>query len=162
MKEIQLTQGYVAIVDDEDFEELSKFKWKADVRTRGVYAKRYVEKNVNYVRDRRCIYMHRQIMGIEDYATCVDHRNGNSLDNRRENMRLCTRAENCRNKKHPENSPFQFKGVFRRPSGNWGAKITFQYKGQNLGTFSSPIEAARAYDQKAKELHGEFACLNFP
>jgi len=160
MKQIQLTKGKVAMVDDSDFEELNRFKWCA-IEQKGVF---------RAMRKCRCpfggkyhaIYMHRQIMstpcGME-----TDHRNGDSLNNRRSNLRICTHTQNLQNQRRdPKKSSSCFKGVHRtKLTGKWQAYITQNGKRIHLGHFNNEIEAAKTYDAKAKELFGEFACLNF-
>lgn len=158
MKLIPLTQGHVALVDDQDYEDLMRYKWFADIRGCGIYIKRHRPiidgKNGN-------IYMHRQIMGVSDSKMIVDHINGNQLDNRRENLRLCTHSQNSMNCKATKGRRIPFKGVFVRPSGRFGARIMFERRQITIGTFDTQEEAACAYDQKAKELFGEFANPNF-
>ena len=162
MKQIQLPRGYTALVDDGDFAFLSQFKWEVDVRKGQVYAKMYVEERANGVRIRRRVfYLHRYIMGATERAVFVDHRSGDSLDNRRGNLRICTQAENSRNKKQMP-SKSGFKGVHPTPSGRWAAKLMLNYKSVSAGTYDTPEDAARAYDQKAVECFGQFARLNFP
>jgi hypothetical protein len=92
----------------------------------------------------------------------VDHINGNGLNNRRSNMRNCTRAQNSANRRPKRGAASPYKGVFPRPDGKFEASICHDGRKQYLGRFENEIEAARAYDKKAKELHGEFAYLNFP
>ena len=162
MKEIKLTRGYVAIVDDEDFEKLSKFKWKADVRKSGlVYAKRFVEKNIDGIRYRRSFYLHRDIMEAIGGGDLIDHENGCPLDCRRDNLRPCDYAQNNRNSKVKSIRNEGIKGVYLRPSGRWAAQITFNYKNICIGTFDTIELAALAYDKMAIELFGDFARTNF-
>tara|TARA_R110002020_G_scaffold17055_1_gene60383 strand:+ start:38 stop:592 length:555 start_codon:yes stop_codon:yes gene_type:complete len=95
----------------------------------------------------------------------VDHINGDPLDNRKVNLRICTRSENCRNKKVRSDSKSGFKGVYKKKNGKYQAYIGDPSKvsrNLKLGTYDTPEETARAYDKKAKELHGEYAVLNFP
>lgn len=90
----------------------------------------------------------------------IDHINRNTLDNRRKNLRICNYLENSRNRSKSINNKSGYKGVIK--IGNkWFANIVNKYKHYSLGYFQTPIEAAKAYDKKAKKLHGEFACLNF-
>ena len=109
--------------------------------------------------------IHRFIMNFPK-GMDVDHINGDALDNRKENLRICTRSENCRNKKVRSDSKSGYKGVHQRPpNGRYQAYIgdpTRKGRHMYLGHHDSAEEAARAYDKKAIELHGEFASLNFP
>lgn len=158
MKTIPLTQNQVALVDDSDFEELSKTKWCAIRRNNGNFSaiKRKVEnKKVTTV------YMHRQITGAPK-GFQVDHINHNTLDNRRCNLRICTNQQNNWNRASCKNSSSKFKGVsYYKPSKKWIAQICIDDKRKNLGYYKSEIQAAKIYDAKAKELFGKFAKLNF-
>ena len=157
MKEIQLTQGKMAIVDDEDFEWLNTFNWY--VSSNG-YARR--DKMINYKRFRYS--MHREIMGLtsDDRDLEVDHINGNRLDNRRENLRVCTLKQNRQSQsKQKRNTTSKYKGVsFCKDRGNWKASIKTNGKTKFLGRFKDEDQAARAYNEKAIELFGDFAKLN--
>jgi hypothetical protein len=150
---IPLTQGKVAIVDAEDYEWLSKYKWHASNAGGKFYATR--------CRKNRSISMHRIIMG-EPKGMFVDHIDGNSQNNRRSNLRTCTPAQNLQNQR-PKEGTSRYKGVyFHKKDNKWMAKIGFNGKSIYIGNFEDEIEAAKAYDTKATELFGEFAYLNFP
>lgn len=96
-------------------------------------------------------------------APQVDHINGNGLDNRRANLRACTNAENQRNRGRSANNKSGYKGVrWHAASRRWRAQIVSDGQQRTLGHFYSPEAAARAYDRAARQLHGEFARLNFP
>ena len=153
MRAIELTRGQVAIVDDEDFNELAQYRWKC---CKKLYAYRYTWDGIKVCR----IYMHREIMkatkGVE-----VDHKNLNKLDNRRENLRLCTRTENARNIPKGKRNTSGFKGVFFQNRKNpWRARIRCGEKSISLGSFKTPEEAASAYNAAATRLHGEFSNIN--
>jgi hypothetical protein len=108
----------------------------------------------------RSIYIHRDILKAP-YGSVVDHANGNSLDNRRKNIRICTVGQNNCNSGARRGSASQYCGVGR--CGNrWQARIIFEKTYHHLGVFKTEEEAARAYDRAARELHGEFAWQNFP
>jgi hypothetical protein len=111
----------------------------------------------------KTILMHRLIMGA-GRGQIVDHQDGNGLNNSRENLRLCTTAENIRNQKPHRTGKHssKLKGVTPTGRGTWRAQIMANYKKKNLGVFPTPEAAALAYDEAAAELHGEFARLNFP
>jgi len=153
-KQIPLTQGKFAIVDDEDYERVSKFKWRAHrghttwygARTRGV------------IFGRTNILLHRFIMDTPP-GKQVDHIDGDGLNCTRKNMRECLPKENARNLRTPKNSTTGYKGVSKRIRG-WRAQIVVNDKQIYLGTFDSPESAAKAYNEAAKKYHGDFARLN--
>ena len=159
MKQIPLKQGKHTIVDDEDFEYLSQWKWH--LMTVG-YAARHRRKGDygwrNY--NTGIVYMHRVILNTPE-GKHTDHINGNKLDNRRSNLRTCSNAENIRNIKIPRHNTSGFKGVsWDRVNKKYKVKITFNRKYIFLGRYQSPTEAALAYNVAAKKHYGEFARLN--
>lgn len=163
MKKITLTQGYQAIVDDDDFDWLSMMPWHAVKTGRGgayVYAANSKREDG---RSKRTM-MHRLIADAIGKPGLVDHENGDTLDNRRSNIRRCNRSGNRANssKSSPAASPFssRFKGVRRASSGRWIARIGAG--GQRVGMFDHEIAAALAYDMAARERYGAFARINFP
>ena len=143
------------LVDDADFDELSKVSWfvsRHGYARRNYYVRLPVGKRVNEE-------MHRKIVGlVKGDKRQVDHLNGNRLDNRRCNLRICTHAQNMRNKgAHPSNTS-GFKGVsYLKRSGKWKAVIYSDKKQKHLGTFETPELAHEAYKRAAIQLHGEFA-----
>lgn len=151
-----MSSGYVAIVDAVDAERVLASKWSPKRDSRTVYAQR----NVRLADGRRTTQsMHAFLTG---YAR-TDHRNGDGLDNRRINLRDATAGENSRNTRVHADSASGFKGVTWYPrSRRWRAHIHSGKKQHHLGYFATADEAARAYDAAARELYGEFACLNFP
>ena len=167
MKEIKLWKNRkelsdkVAIVDDEDYDRVMeaislRAKWYAHSPPT---SKKYYAMNGG-----RDILIHRVVMNAPK-GMQVDHINGDPLDNRKENLRICTRSENCRNRKVRVTSKTGYKGVYARLCGRFQAYIGNPDKKSrhiSLGTYDASEEAARAYDRKALELHGEFAVLNFP
>ena len=156
MKEIKLTRGFVAIVDDEDFDWLNQWKWHAST---GEYA--YATTNSRLKGVHKQVRMHRLIMGAVG-PEVVDHISHNTMDNRRVNLRICTKAQNNYNKKPRETESSIFKGVvFDKRSKKFGAEICFNDKRTWLGTYNSELEAARAYDAIAVKLFGEYAKTNF-
>lgn len=164
MKTIQLTQGMIAIVDDEDFERLNQFKWRAGVCSRNWEAIRQTSRREV---KRQYIRMHRVIMSPPKELQ-VDHihrddENG-VIDNRKTNLRLATAQQNSQNRRQRVSSKRRFVGV--RPPGNrsvrWKAEIEIEGKKVHLGLFEDEIDAACAYDAAARLLHGEFAHTNFP
>jgi hypothetical protein len=151
VRRIPLGNGLFASVDADDYEELSKYKWYASRPGRTVYA---------ICRTKgRVVYMHRMIMRPRR-GYVVDHIDGNGLNNRRCNLRVCTRRQNQGNQK-PRGGTSRFVGVSRWHD-KWVARIQHRGKQYVLGTFDDEVEAVKARDRKAYELLGEFAHLNFP
>jgi len=150
---IPLTRGRFTIVDAADYEWLGAHKWFASLRKHTFYACRNG--------GRTLLLMHRVIMEPPK-GMVVDHINGNGLDNRRSNLRVCTNAQNVRNSR-PKGSTSRFKGVYHREDmRKWCARIYHAGRQVHLGNFEDERQAARAYDRKALELFGEYAYLNFP
>lgn len=157
MKAITLTRGFHALVDDEDFEELSKHKWYAWVSKHTCYAKRTI--NING--KKTSVSMHRKILGITDSSIHVDHIDGNGLNNTRLNIRPCSCAENQMNRRAQKNNSSGFKGVtWDKRDRKWKAYIRVNKSQINLGYFQDKNKAAEAYDKAAKLYHGDFANLN--
>jgi len=156
MKQIPLTRGMFALVDDSDFEYLNQWKWRAGECTNSFYAVREVGNRIT----RHTVYLHRLIMGAEK-GQQVDHKNHNTLDNQRSNLRLCLPCENGYNRRRAApNSTSRFKGVYLTPAGTWCAQITHKGKCTSLGCFKEETDAAIAYNAAALQLKGEFAYLN--
>ena len=158
MKRVRLSQGYMALVDDEDYLLVSEHLWHVDKFEKKIYAIRKVRRDG---RRQKC-YMHRFIVQ-PPMGLVVDHINGNGLDNRRSNLRICTIKENLRNMSKPSrsNASSRYKGVcFLAPDRVWRASICYERKTIYIGRFQTEEEAAVAYNHKAKELFGAFANLN--
>jgi hypothetical protein len=153
MKEVLLTQNKVALIDDEDFALVAPYSWHLFKDRNGYeYARGY--------KDGVKVRMHR-LLARAKQGQLVDHKNGNTLDNRQENLRVCTHSENMRNQKKISGSS-KYKGVsYRKVNNKWESRIYYCGKKLFLGLFTSEIEAAQAYDAKASELYGQFACINF-
>lgn len=156
MKQIPLSQGYFAIVDDEDYPIVSQYKWTYDngyaVRGIRLDGRRY-----------RKILLHRFLTNARP-GEFVDHRDGNRANNTRANLRICTKAQNATNRHVPApNKASRYRGVSRthNTKDRWSALIISQGQRYNLGSYPTEEDAARAYDMKARELHGEFAVTNF-
>ncbi|MFV0916059.1 HNH endonuclease [Ralstonia nicotianae] len=152
MKAIPLSRGKEALVDDADYEVLSRHKWYFH---RSGYAVRNVKEDdgKNY-----SLFMHRQIMGLEKKSILVaDHINQNKLDNRRCNLRICTRQDNSRNRGRLSSNRSGFVGV-RKCGNKWRAYIRDGKKQKHLGTYDTAELACAAYQRAAQELHGDFYC----
>jgi hypothetical protein len=161
MKTIPLSQGLVAIVDDDDFESLSAHRWYAHCPNGATW---YAVRNGKVGEHRKRFYMHRVVLSAPKGAI-VDHIDGNGLRNTKSNLRICTYSENARNRIGVKTNPSGFKGVKRKPhlrKRPWVASIQTNKKVVHLGCFATPEEAARAYDEAALLFHGPFARLNFP
>lgn len=159
-KEIELTQDKVALVDDEDFEWLSQWKWHAYWDGHNWYAKR-AERMISNGRRQRTVNMHRTIMNVSQ-SDKVDHVDGNGLNNQRHNLRVATHQQNVCNRSLYCNNSSGYKGVgWHKQHQKWHAKIQNNGKRIHLGYFDTALEAARAYDEAAKDIHGEFARINF-
>ena len=154
MKTVPLTKGKFAMVDDEDFDEVSRHNWTFDPICDGKAKRKEGGKT---------ILMHRQIMNCPDDLD-IDHKNRDGLDNRKDNLRFCSQSMNMANTKKRSNArTSSYKGVCWYPKYNkWCAVLGFRKKRNFLGYFINEIEAAQAYDNKAREKFGEFARLNFP
>jgi hypothetical protein len=166
MREILLTQGMVALVDDEDYGRVAHFKWHASRRKSTWYARR----NVQLPSGRwTAEYMHRVVMrsGPEIH---IDHTNGNGCDNQKSNLRTATQRENMRNSGKHAVAASRFKGVsWHRKSHKWHARINSGVIGSNgkarevsLGYYDDEEAAAHAYNGAALASFGVFARLNFP
>jgi hypothetical protein len=152
-KRIPLTQNKEALVDDDDYERLARFKWTAFRPYRTYYAVRWVGKG----KQKRGVYMHREILGAKSRNEKVDHQNGNGLDNRRKNLRIATHSQNLYNRGRPKQNTSGFKGVsWDTKTGKWVAQLWFDKRRLVLGYFTNKLKAANAYKNKARELHGEF------
>jgi hypothetical protein len=157
MKEIQLSQGKVAIVNDERFEFLNSFKWSACKYDNNYYAIRHTYINSKRVNQR----MHILIMGDNPLKLHIDHRDGNGLNNQDDNLRFCTRSQNLMNQYVRKNKSSKYKGVcWDAKLNKFRAQIKLNKKTQSLGQFNNEIDAAKAYNVAAKELFKEFARLN--
>lgn len=140
-------------VSDEDYEFVSQFKWKLcrPDKSGNMYVARCGKQSER---------LHRLLLDVNDPKIRVDHKNMNTLDNTRENLRLCSPSENAANKRVQKNKKSsKYKGVFKRGK-RFRVMIGFENKLIRLGTFDCEKEAAMVYNKKAKELFGEFALLN--
>lgn len=165
MKQIPLTQGKFALIDDSDYERVNQFKWLAHFNWKGenFYASRTdcsVDPPIHVTMARFILNCPKDMF--------VDHKNHDTLDNQRNNLRVCTPRQNQYNARSRVNSSSKYKGIsWSKSHKNWHARIRVvnifgQSIVQNLGRFRDEKEAALAYDKAAKEHHEEFAYLNFP
>ena len=159
---IPLTRGLYAIVDAQDYEKLSQYKWHAqsDEGRKTVYAARTISCRENGRRRSRAVLMHREIMKTLK-GMVVDHINGNGINNRRCNMRNCTQFQNTHNCRPRKGGKSRFIGVDPHRD-KWRARVCYKGRKHHVGLFDDEVEAAKARDRKAVELFGQFARLNFP
>lgn len=160
VKTIPLTQGKIAIIDDDDYEKLNKFKWcsQKDHQYTRWYAIRKKLINGKW----KLILMHREILKAKR-GIYIDHINHNGLDNRKINLRLCTGSQNQKNRGLQKNNTSGLIGVsFNKEIRKWSAYIIKDKHQIFLGIFDDKEEAGHVVDKKAIELFGDFAILNFP
>ena len=149
MKEIYITRGCKTIVDDEDFEWLNQWKWY-------ISAWRVVSRKET----NRTIFMHKMLISVPEGYT-VDHKNGDRLDNRKENLRKANVFQQAHNRPKTSLNKSGFKGVSWSKIGNkWVAQIKINNKQINLGYFKGKLQAAKKYNEVASKFHGTFARLN--
>lgn len=154
MKQIFLSKGYVALVSPEDYEYVTQYRWYTNKDVTGkVYACRYA--------GGKRIYMHRELTKCPAHLV-VDHINANSLDNRRENMRVCNKKENQHNRRGY--GYCKYKGVSMASKTTFRARIYVcpEVGEISLGVYKTADAAALAYDAAALMLFGDYAWLNFP
>jgi hypothetical protein len=157
MKNIWLTQGQVAIVDDEDYEMLSAYNWYAVKIKGGFYARRSLSA---HGKSYKHIMMHRVIMGVDEESIFVDHRDRNGLNNQKSNLRFATVSQNACNKKTQKNNSGH-KGVYFRKSKNiFQASLRINGKPIYLGSSKDVLVCAKMYNDAAIKYFGEFAKLN--
>ena len=154
-KTIPLTQGKIPVIDSEDFDSVSRFKWHADKKRKIWYAARNVLDALSG--KRKVQYLHQFLLpGVVE----VDHQDGNGLNNTRLNLRPATSSQNKANRKKcstPKTSKFKGVSLCARDKA-WRAYIRLDGVTKALGTFKTEVAAAKAYDAAARNLFGEFAC----
>lgn len=166
MKEIQLSRGYIALVDDEDFQRVSELSWhiREQQSRYAKYAIANVKVNGKWVG--KTVLLHRFILNLNDPNVIVDHIDSNGLNNTKSNLRICSNKENRRNsKKYKPSASSLYKGVHKHGrSGEkcWIATVTNDKKIIYRKAFYEEVDAARAYDDVARKYFGEFANTNFP
>ena len=159
MKEIPLTQGKIALVDDEDYESLNSYKWCTAKVIRTLYAHRITPRKDG---KQTLLLMHRVLLGLEKGdGKYVDHIDHDGLNNQKSNLRIVTVSQNQMNRIPHKNTSSKYKGVYwYKKNKRWRSQIMINYKQIYLGQFEDEKEAARAYNRKAIELFGEYALLN--
>lgn len=166
---IKLTQGFYAVIDKEDLDKVSKFNWFAVKSRRAIYAATHGE-------NRETIKMHRVIMGLTESKLICDHIDHDGLNNRKQNLRVCTNSENVKNTTSRKNTSSKYLGVCYRPvrkrklkngdysineyTKKWVSQIQCNGKKFFIGRFLEEEQAAIAYNKIAFEKFGEFANLN--
>lgn len=162
-KKILLTQGFVALVDDEDFDRVSESNWMLQRvhNTETIYA---VRKMRNRDGVRRNELMHRFILGLSDPSVQIDHRDHDGLNNQRANLRITNAHGNAGNSRKNKNGlTSKFRGVsWAKHANKFVASLTKRGQRHHLGYFISEEAAAHTYDKAAAQYFGEFANLNFP
>ena len=162
MKTIPLTRGYTALIDDEDYEMLSKFKWHVYISKRKHKTRIYA----NHKSGNNNFSMHRYILNVTDKTQIVDHIDGNGLNNCKNNLRIVSNSINIQNQKILCGSNTSgFTGVYkdkRNLKKKYHSQIVKDRVIYRLGYYETAEEAAKAYDKKALELFGNLAALNFP
>jgi hypothetical protein len=157
-RRIYLGEGEWTILDSRDYYQNRDLRWNVLGTGGNLYAVR--NKKTGPCKT-KMVYLHREMMNPPD-GLLVDHRNCDGLDNRRENLRLATHAENMLNRRKRKNTSSKYIGVsFYKRNGKWDSRIYHRGKVILLGRFDNEIEAAKTYDAAAKKYHGEFARLNF-
>ena len=158
--------GKFALVDDEDYDYLMQWKWQGKKwkNDNTIYAARTVHKSkkFNITKD-SWTSIHRTVMKCTPFdGVIIDHKDGNGLNNQKNNLRFCTQTQNQRNRKCKKQKSSLYKGVsYRSDNDQWRAYICVDTKTINLGQFKKQEDAAMAYDLAAKKYFGEFANLNF-
>ncbi len=164
MKQIPLTRGHFALVDDDDYDYLMQWKWHSffNDHTNTYYAARRQDEDGK----RKTIFMHKILLNSIGRQTFVDHKDHDTLNNQRSNLRLATYSQNSANRKSKNGASSKYLGVYwHKYIGKWYCNIKKEGitggKQMHIGYFDNEEDAAKAYDEKAKEFHKEFANLNF-
>ncbi len=159
-RRIKLSRGKYAIVDDDDYYRLARYKWYAQKAWNTYYAVRNGPRRAGA--KQKSILMHREVLQVGD-GLVVDHINHNGLNNRKANLREATFSQNNYNRRgNLKNCSSKYKGVHLHRGKKWRAMIKVNKKSMHIGSFDDEAEAARAYDKTARELQGDFATTNFP
>lgn len=153
MKEIKLSQNKIAIVDNDNYERLNRFKWYANYDGYNWYARR----KINIDGKQKTIYMHREVMNVPK-GVFIDHINGDSLDNRRENLRFCTNQQNQCNRDAQKNNKLGIKGIrLHEARKKFEARIKVNGKSIYLGYYTNLDDADSVYRKAEEKYFGKFA-----
>ncbi len=156
-RKIELTRGFEAIIDDEDFDRVSKYKWRANVTESGTYAVTWMRRTGGKGRH---VYLHRFLLGFPA-GSLIGFANGNRLDCRRENLKFTTRSKSQINRSRSLSNQNGFKGVsLVKKTNKYKAYIRYRGVLIHLGMFDTANDAALAYNEKAVELYGKCDGLN--
>lgn len=156
MRQITLSQGKYALVDDCDFESLNRYTWHAIAIGKTFYARRWIVFGNGRGTTKS---MHREILGLSHPNEIGDHRDGNGLNNQRSNLRIANRSQNGANTEKRKNCTSKYIGVYKKKN-KWLACICYMQKQKYLGSFDNEEDAARCYNEAAIRTFGEFAKLN--
>lgn len=161
MREIILINNKgIILVDDEDYNFLNQFRWYLRRSNKRNNQLGYAQTPITINRKQTSIIMHKILIDIPN-GMVIDHINHNTFDNRKSNLRIVTKSQNQMNKLPQKGKISKFKGVnWDKNLKKWKSRCSLNRKQYYLGLFEDEIDAARAYNIKAKELHGEYAYLN--
>ena len=155
MRTILLNTEIVAFVDDEDYDRLSKYNWSISQSESSTQIRRYEGTK----RDGRWVPMANDVLQL--YGVLIDHKNLNPFDNQKSNLRQATHSQNMMNRSKFSNTTSKYKGVsWKKSNKKWVAQARYNGIVVYLGSFENELEAARAYNEYAKQYYGEFALLN--
>jgi len=157
VREIILHNGMIALCDEDDFPVISRFNWTACESGQEGSGEWYARCRIG----NSLVGMHTLVLGTNPSGYEADHINGNGLDNRKTNLRFVTRLGNLYNRGKKVQATSRYKGVHRNREGKWIAVLIHNYERHYIGAFDDEVEAAKAWDRKARELRGEQARLNF-
>lgn len=149
------------LLDDEDFEKVSVYTWREAPKAPGYFLRMFSRGYIKGEQQREYIFLHRYILGVKDPKIKVDHKNNDTLDNRRKNLRLATHQQNMCNRSKQKNNKSGYIGVWWKKDRNkWKAAVRLNRKEHFVGYFDDLLEAVRARDLKVVELHGDYAKVN--